>query len=509
MSFLRIESYKRGIVVSTIFNLFAKGLVFLVSLLVAYYFGSGEQTDVYFYAYNVVVLISGFFTMLNSTVLIPEAMRMRVDDEVRSSQFLIFFIYLYAAVTVILSLAFFMWPVSTFTTISNFNIQTLQEHKFILQLAIPLILLMTLTNLLTEILISYRFFSVTMIVSIINSIISITFLALLREKLSIGSLLLGLLTGFMINLVSLFFLIKKYLKWNFFFSLFAVDKRIWRNVALAQAGNITTVLNSYVPLFLLSGFNPGIITTLTFAQQLSVLPNSLFTNHFTSVAAIKFNELYSNKSFEDLNKIFTSTAEFLVFILMPVSGLMFFFSTEIVTIVFKHGKFDETGVANASMFLKYLGLQLPLLAINTLFSRLLMAGHKVAQSFAYQIAFNILLIILLFVGIEVWGIVGYPLALVAAYLLNIFACYYLEKFFFNIIHYRLILRKFFLALLANACISGLLYVGIQRIAIDDYILRLSVVSVLYLFLIHALNSLFHLNDTSLMFVNKLIRRNKS
>jgi hypothetical protein len=62
--------------------------------------------------------------------------------------------------------------------------------------------------------------------------------------------------------------------------------------------------------------------------------------------------------------------------------------------------------------------------------------------------------------------------------------------------------------LANVCISGLLYVGIQRIAIDDYILRLSVVSVIYLFLIHVLNIIFHLNDTSLMFVKKLIRWNK-
>ena len=509
MNFLRIESFKRGIVVSTIFNLLAKGLLFLVSLLVAFYFGSTNQTDVYFYAYNVVVLISGFFTMLNSTVLIPEAMRIRIHSEQDSSRFLVFFIYVYFVIAILLTLVFFISPVKTFSTISNFDLATLEDHKLILQMAIPLILLMTLTNLFTEILISYRFFSITMIVSIVNSIISISFLLLFRTEWSISSLLIGLLAGFSLNLVVLLILMKKYLKWDFKFVLFPVGRRIWRNVGLAQAGNITTVLNSYVPLFLLSGFNPGIITALTFAQQLSVLPNSLLTNHFTSVAAIKFNELYSRKAFVDLNNIFISTAEFLIFILMPVSGILFFFSEEILTIVFKHGRFDETGVTNAALFLKFLGLQLPLLVINNLFSRLLMAGHKVAQSFLYQIAFNIVLVIMLFGGIQVLGIVGYPLALIIVYFLNIFACYYLEKYFFDIIEYNALLKKFFKILLVNAILIFVIHLVVEAIGVQDYIFKLVIAGSAYIIGLHFVNQWLHLNDTALAFANKFFAPNRS
>jgi putative peptidoglycan lipid II flippase len=299
---------------------------------------------------------------------------------------------------------------------------------------------------------------------------------------------------------------KKYLKWEFKFALYPVGKRIWRNVGLAQAGNVTTVLNSYVPLFLLSGFSPGIITALTFAQQLSVLPNSLLTNHFTSVAAIKFNELYSRKAFTDLNNIFLSTSEFLIFILMPVSGILFFYSEEILTVILKHGRFDESGVANASLFLKYLGLQLPLLVINNLFSRLLMAGHKVAQSFLYQIAFNIVLVIMLFVGIKSLGIVGYPLVLVIVYLLNIFACYYLEKYFFGIIQYRILLNKFFKIFFVNAGLIFLIHAGIELFGIQNYIFELLLAGSAYLILLHILNQIFHLNETALAFANKIIAR---
>lgn len=504
MNFLRIESYRRGIIVSTVFNLLAKGLLFVVSLLVAFYFGSGNETDVYFYAYNVVVLISGFFTMLNSTVLIPEAMRIRVESERESSHFLVFFMYVYIALSIFLTSLFFISPVNTFTAISNFDTVILEENRLILQLAIPLILLMTLTNLLTEILISYRFFSITMIVSIVNSLIAIAFLLLFRAQLNISSLLIGLLTGFSINLVVLFMLMKKYLKWEFHFWLYPVGKRIWRNIALAQAGNITTILNSYVPMFLLSGFNPGIITALTFAQQLSVLPNSLITNHFTSVAAIKFNELYSSKAFVELNRIFVSTAEFLIFILMPLSGILYFFAEEIVTIIFKHGRFGDAGVTDASVFLKYLGLQLPLLVINNLFSRLLMAGHKVAQSFLYQIAFNVVLIIMLFVGIKMFGIVGYPLSLVIVYLLNVFVCYFLEKFFFNIIQYTSVLKKFSTLLLVNAILAFLIHTGVESIGIDSYITKLLLVGTLYAVGLHVLNMVLHLNETALAFAKKFM-----
>jgi putative peptidoglycan lipid II flippase len=297
---------------------------------------------------------------------------------------------------------------------------------------------------------------------------------------------------------------KRSLKWKFHFTPFSVGKRIWRNVALAQAGNITTVLNSYVPLFVLSGFAPGIVTALTFAQQLSVLPNSLVTNHFTSVAAIKFNELYSAKAFYELNKIFVTTAEFLLFVLMPISGVMFFFSEEIVTLIFKHGRFEHSGVANASLFLKYLGLQLPLLAINNLFARLLMAGHKVGQSFLYQIVFNLVLLAMLLAGIQIFGIVGYPLALVVIYFLNIFACYFLEKYFFNVVEYSTVLKKFFVIFFLNAIMISLTSFLVGVIDIDNYILRLILAGSIYLPVLHILNSVFHVNENALILVRRLM-----
>ncbi|MBK7649512.1 MAG: hypothetical protein IPJ20_00535 [Flammeovirgaceae bacterium] len=59
--------------------------------------------------------------------------------------------------------------------------------------------------------------------------------------------------------------------------------------------NITSFFASYVPIYLLSGFNPGIITALIYGQKTAELPTQLITNQVTSVVGIKLNELFGKK----------------------------------------------------------------------------------------------------------------------------------------------------------------------------------------------------------------------
>src|ERR1700743_2020718 len=101
--FLKAESYKRGIVISTVFNIANKGLVFLNSIIVAYFFGTQIKTDIYFYSYNTIVIFSAFITSLNASVLIPESMRLRIQQgESSAIHFLNFFFYLYIAITLLI-----------------------------------------------------------------------------------------------------------------------------------------------------------------------------------------------------------------------------------------------------------------------------------------------------------------------------------------------------------------------------------------------------------------------
>jgi putative peptidoglycan lipid II flippase len=499
--FLRIESYRRGIIFSTFFNVINKGFVFLNSLVIAFYFGTQIKVDIYFYAYNTILIIAAFITNLNATVLIPESMRMRTaEGESHAMYFLNFFLYGYAAFTLLICLLFLINPLDAFIAVSSFKSVGLRENSRILFLATPLIVLIPMVNLLTDVLTSYKFFSIPMISGIINGLFTLLFVLLFHHVLNVLSLVLGLILSNSLNFILLVFLMKWKLHWDFHFKKVTINKRIWKNIGYAQAGNLTSSLTSYLPLYLLSGFNPGIITSLTFAQQISSLPTVLITNQFSSVAGIKFNELYSRNEFADLNKIFISTANFLLFILIPLSGIFFIYPSEIVSLLFKRGAFGNSSVLNTALFLQWLGLLAPALVINTLFSRLFMASHKILQAFWYQILFNVLLITSIYFSVLRFGVVGYPVTWVSAYFLNVLFCYFLEKLYFNLIRYSLVLKKLFFILIFNLFVCMIVYIWKKWTGISSDWISLGTGGVLYLSVIILLNIPLKLNESINFFI---------
>ncbi|HZK64014.1 MAG TPA: lipid II flippase MurJ [Puia sp.] len=455
---LKVESYRKGIVLSTGFNILNKGLVFCNSLIVAYYFGTQLKTDIYFFVFGIIVLFNGFAAGLNSTVLIPESMRIRnQENEHEAMRFLNFFLLLYFAVSLFVILIFAANPVLAFSGISHFAKGGLRANSATLYLALPLFMVMTLTTLLTDILSSYKFFTMPMIAGMINGIFSIAFVVAFHSVLGIRSLLAGLLVSYVINLLILFYLMKKRLNWRYFDGLPKVEKRIWKNVGFAQAGNITTMLYSYAPMYLFSGVSIGTITALNFAQQIAGIPTTLVTNQVSAVSGIKFNELYTRKNHGKMNEIYLTTTNFLQFILMPVSILLFLHAEEVVTILFKRGAFDSQSVLQSALFLKYLGLLLPMLAINTMGARMLMATHRIKESFWFQIVMNVTLVILIFVGVREFQIMGYLLAMLTIYFLSTLFQYYLFRSILPFVRYAGVLESFFKLLLLNACVGAVVY----------------------------------------------------
>jgi len=457
-SFLRIESYKKGIFFSSAFHIVARLFTFLSSLLIAYYFGTQSKTDVYFYSYATILLIAGLMTSIDSSVLIPESMRIREQVGIEDSRkFLNLFLYFYVFIGALITLLFFINPISTFILISNFKSAVLFENKDLLNLAILLITCIIVSTFLVDILTSYKFFTIPMISQMINSAFTIIFIVVFNNIYGIKSILLGLLTAYLIQITLLIWLMIKYLNWNFLFKLYKIDGKVLKNIFFAQAGNITTTLTSYIPLYLLSSFSAGVITALNYGQKTSDMPNQFITTQFSSVIGIKFNELFAKNNFKRINEIFYESAKFLLYILIPISFLFFLYNKEIITILYGRGKFDEDSIRITSLFLKYFGLLLPLFAINTLTARLFMASQKIKEAVFYQFFFNIFLILLIISGVKIYGEIAYPLSLLLAYIFNVIFMYYFIKKYFDYINYNPVLIDFIKFVVLNIVIGIVIY----------------------------------------------------
>src|ERR1051326_1722998 len=157
---LKTESYKKGIFFSMLGNLVSRLLFFLQGVMIAYYYGTESKTDVYFFSISIITLIAYVINTLDSSVLIPESMRLTEQSGKQESiKFLNVFFYLYIFIGIACTLLFFIDPVKIFSVLSRFDAETLSVNKQIIFLSIPLLMLMIITGLLGNIMASYKYFT--------------------------------------------------------------------------------------------------------------------------------------------------------------------------------------------------------------------------------------------------------------------------------------------------------------------------------------------------------------
>lgn len=61
MDILKTESYRKGILLSSVFNIGGKSIAFIQQWLIGYFFGTHSSTDIFFFTYNIILFISYFF----------------------------------------------------------------------------------------------------------------------------------------------------------------------------------------------------------------------------------------------------------------------------------------------------------------------------------------------------------------------------------------------------------------------------------------------------------------
>jgi len=353
---------------------------------------------------------------------------------------------------------------------------------------------MALASYMTDILESRKFFTVPMVLNSTTHVIVLVTLALLHKSLGISSALIGLLIGYFLQCVLSFHIMRSALRWHFGIRNVRIQMKVWKDIAYAQAGNAVTALSRYVPLLLLSGFGSGMISALNYATRVAELPSQLITTQFSSIVGIKFNELFSRREWKNLNRIFESAGTFLIFILMPLSGLMFVYARQIIMLLFGHGSFTESSVTLSSRLLRYLALVLPMFGINMVFAKVLMAGRKMSVVLGAQILHNAALIIAAMYGIRYLGYVGYPISRVVVYLVYVtLAISYVLKRHFPMLAYDDTLKRAAGTLLLNLAVCLPLFV-LKPFLPESASLSLLTGSLIYGSVVVALNCQFNMNE---------------
>ena len=157
---LNSETYKKGAIHSSFFSVLAKGVAFVQHLLIAYFFGANTGTDLYFYLFNLVLLIGGMVQTIATSILIPQSMLLRLSTSAKAEmRYLNSFLYSFVAL--ILLFVFLMYLVGDKVPelITNFPPEDIEKYISVYYASLILMVLMVVNLFLTEVLVSFKFFS--------------------------------------------------------------------------------------------------------------------------------------------------------------------------------------------------------------------------------------------------------------------------------------------------------------------------------------------------------------
>jgi len=409
---LRIQSFKQAAFWSTAIGGFSQGLALLFGMLMAAIFGAQDSTDVLYYCLGVFALLSSLIQQVNVSVLVPETMRRREQTgEADAMAFINRFLAVFGVIILMVTGLILLHPAAVLTTISRFSIEILNQQHLLVRWLVIAFPLQMIAQLLLDILVSYRFLTLPAMLSCVGRVINIVFVLIFHQRWGVASAAMGMVVGFGVQILVNGWLLKRLIQWQWRAWRTRIGGQVYQNILWVELGTAASVLARYLPLYLFSGFSAGALTALNYAQRMSRVPMTLLTSQFSSVTAVKFNELMARKQGEELDLSFGRIARIAIFILFPLSILMSLVGFDMISILFGRGKFQGEALHMTALMFSIFVLNLPLTGFMTVLARFLVARQAIRYGVLWQIFSNGLNIVVVLLSVRYWGAIGYPIGL--------------------------------------------------------------------------------------------------
>lgn len=410
MGIFKEYSYKKGAVLSVGSTLVWKLLSFVNSVLIAFYFGTQAKADIYFYILTIFGLVFAFFNSLNDSVLTPQAMFLRKQSETQAQSFLNFFLLFYGIFILIIITLGFIFPVDIFSLSSKFSVDFLSKDLLILRLSFVYVCMYILCNFILDIMYMYRIFSVNFLLPL-NAIVPMICLVLFHNILGLKAMLIGFSCSYLIQIIAYLIIMKKKLNWSFKLSKISFEKRLKENIVTNQILVLANLGIGMLPMYLMSNFHGGVISSYAYSKQLTDAPGEIVTAKITSVYHIQLNENASAKNYEELNRNYLKANYLILFIIIPLAIFTCYFAPDIVNLFFKRGEFNAQSAANVVRFLRPMMLLLIMTVLTPFAGSLISSTRKIKESFWYMIIRDIVIICALYFFISRFGPFAYPYTL--------------------------------------------------------------------------------------------------
>lgn len=416
MAFFRPESILKGGLRSSLLQAIAQSLAFAYSIVMAYCFGAVAATDVLNYCIGAFTIITTFLLSLDSAVLIPEAIRRRETRGDQAAQdFLNFFLFLYTAIVLSVTILAILHPVGVLRTVSQFDPAILAAHRSLIMWVLPVFLLTLLAQYLGSILNAYRFFSLSSFWAVFNRVINISFVLLLHRRLGVIALAQALIFGTSIQVLVQLWLLRRHLRWHFRFRVPDLAPKTIRDILYTVFGLLVVAMAVFSPTVMGSGSTSGFVTAMNYATRMSMVPEILLTTQILVIIGIRFNELLAHDETDAFASLYERAVRFMLWSCSPLTALLILVAPEVMRILFLHGAFSEEALGTTITLFQGLVLCLPIIIYNGCLLQAYSARQQLFVRNLMDICMNVGIFGALWLLVPHLGLLRYPLVKAACF----------------------------------------------------------------------------------------------
>ena len=446
------------------FTIISRLLGYLRDILLAIFLGTGFLADAFFVAFRIPNTFRRLFSegTFNAAFVPSYASEVNNGKE-KSNKFAneIFSLLLLILLIIVLLVQLFM-PVFVSLIAPGFvdDIEKINLAIYLTRIMFPFLMLISLASFFSAILNSHNRFAEAAAAPIILNIILIIILffgKLLNDNL-IYYLSYGVTFAGLLQLIFLYFFVKKYFKINFNFK-FRINNKVkffFKKLLPSIFSSGVTQINILVGTIIAS-FQASAVSYLYYADRIYQINLAIAGIAIGVVILPQLSKHIQQKRKNKVNLIQNKALELSLFLSLPASIALLIGSEEIISALFGYGQFDKNSVYNSAQALYFYSLGLPAFAMIKVFSNFFFANHNTKTPFyisLLSVFLNIMISIYFFNSI---GFIIIPIATTISSWFNLIILFLLLKkknlFNFNDIFinrfYKIIISSILMGLFFN------------------------------------------------------------
>lgn len=353
--FKRISSlYKRPLVRdtinTTIWSTLGKAAGFLIPFFIAAWFGVSSETDAFFFAYGLILFLSGIFAPVVESVIVPYIAEARTNNE-DVGKFVGNILCVSGVGLLVLAVFFILVIKPVLSVITRFDGQTLElVHRLLIETA-PLIIFLTWTSVLAGTLNTYKRFAFPAISPAFRAAFNLTIIFAFKDAYGVHSIALGYVVGELARLIILFIVIKKLnlFKLCLSFRVGAKLGRFFKTASYQIIGMAAVGLNPIIDRTMASWLGEGSISVLHYADRLYMIPVTFLATGLMVVLLSHWSERYQQSGKQRLKQDVYKAIKVIGLITIPITLLLIIFHQPIVKVAFGRGQFAQEKLSDVGL----------------------------------------------------------------------------------------------------------------------------------------------------------------